>query len=111
MADRLPPEELARLTYKIEHRIDRFADLMKARMHAKINKGDWAEDPPAGTALTLMSHLGDLAADLMGEGVGGDLGRLNRCLDVANFAFILADNLVGHLFPDTDEDSHDEYAD
>lgn len=108
MTERLSPDERARLTYKIERRIDRFADLMKARMHAKINKGDWADDPPAGTALRLMSHIGDLAADLMGDGVGGDLGRLNRCLNVANFAFILADNLVGHLFPEPEQETSDE---
>lgn len=81
-------------------RIDKFAELMKARMATKAHKGDWNESLPARSYLNLVSHVGDLASDLLGSNVGGDLGRLNRCVNIANFTFILADNLVGHLFPD-----------
>ena len=108
MSERLPPEEHARLTYRIENRLDRFVELMKSRMHANISKGDWKEDPPAGTALKLVSHVGDLASDLLGEGVGGEVGRLHRCVSIANFAFILADNLCGHLFTDHDTKEDDD---
>lgn len=96
----ITPEEKSELLRRIEDRIDRFSDLMKSRMAANIEKGDWRELPPAGTALNLVSQVGDLAMDLMGKGVGGDMGRLHRCVNIANFAFILADTLVGHLFSD-----------
>lgn len=83
---------------KIDRRIDRFAALMKARMVSNLDKGDWSEDLPARTYLGICAHLGDLASDLLGSNIGGDVGRLNRCVNIANFAFILADNLAGHLF-------------
>lgn len=99
-------EQKEKLRKRIEARIDRFADLMKVRMNVNLNKGDWRDDQPAFSALNLVSQVGDLASDLLGEGIGGDMGRLNRCINVANFAFILADNLCGHLFTDglTEED-------
>lgn len=99
---KLTPEE-QELVYKIEKRIDRFADLMKSQMRANLHKGDWDDTLPAKTMLQAVSATGDLANDLMGGSVGGEMGTMTRCVNLANYAFILADVLTGHLFSEPED--------